>query len=82
MHDLFIHLFWKTILRYQFSKVCVKKDKILRTQLDLHAEMGVRGFSSASRLALPAFLVSGFRACDFLTTIVRNFQKKFARKSV
>ena len=52
------------------SKVCnVNFDDISSTQLALPAEMGDLGVSSASLLALPAFLASGFGASDFLTTI-------------
>ena len=39
------------------------------TQLALPAEVGGLGVSSASLLALPAFLASAFGASDFLTTI-------------
>ena len=57
------------------SRVCnVIFDDISRTQLALPAEMGGLGVSSASLLALPAFLVSAFDASDFLTTI---FSEKF-----
>ena len=45
------------------------RDNILRTQLALPAEMGGRGVSSASLLALPAFLASVFGTSDFFTTI-------------
>ena len=52
------------------SKKCnVNFDDISSTQLALPAEMGGLGVSSASLLALPAFLASAFGACDFLTTI-------------
>ena len=44
-------------------------DDISSTQLALPAEMGGLGFSSASLLALPAFLASAFGASDFLTMI-------------
>ena len=59
----------KTV-RDRLSKVCnVNFDDISSTQLALPAEMGGLGVSSASLLALPAFLASAFGACDFLTTI-------------
>ena len=59
----------KTV-RDGLSKVCkVNFDNISSTQLALPAEMGGLGFSSASLLALPAFLASAFGACNFLTTI-------------
>ena len=44
-------------------------DDISSTQLALPAEMGGLGVSSASLLALPAFLASVFGAFDLLTTI-------------
>ena len=59
----------KTV-RDGLSKVCnVNFDDILSTQLALPAEMGGLGVSSASLLAIPAFLASAFGASDFLTTI-------------
>ena len=59
----------------RLSRVCnVIFDDNSRTQLALPAEMGGLGVSSASILALPAFLVSAFDASDFLTTI---FLEKF-----
>ena len=50
---------------------CVKVnfDDISRTQLALPDEMCGVGVSSASFLALPAFLASTFGSCDFLRTI-------------
>ena len=52
------------------SKVCnVNFDVISSTQLALPAGMGGLGVSSASILALPAFLASAFGASDFLSTI-------------
>ena len=52
------------------SKFCnVNFDDISSTQLALPAEMGGLGVSSASLLALPAFLASAFGASDFLSTI-------------
>ena len=52
------------------SKVCnMNFDDISRFQLALPVEMGGLGVSSASLLALPAFLASAFCASDFLTTI-------------
>ena len=57
-------------MRDGLSKVCnVNFDDISSTQLALPAEMGGLGVSSASVLALPAFLASAFGASDFLTTI-------------
>ena len=47
----------------------VNYDDISSTQLALPAEMGGLGVSSASLLALPAFLASAFGASDFLTMI-------------
>ena len=47
----------------------VNFDDISSTQLALPAEMGGTGVSSASLLALSAFLASAFGASDFLTTI-------------
>ena len=59
----------KTV-RYGLSKTCnVNFDDVSSTQLALPAEMGGPGVSSASLLALPAFLASAFGASDFLTTI-------------
>ena len=52
----------------------VNFDDILSTHLALPAEKGGFGLSSASLLALPAFLASAFGANDFLTTI---FSKTF-----
>ena len=48
----------------------VNFDDISSTQLALPAEMGGLGVSSASLLALPAFLAPAFGASDFLTTIL------------
>ena len=57
-------------MRDELSKVCnVNFDDISSTQLALPAEMGGLGVSSASLLALPAFLASAFGASDFLTMI-------------
>ena len=47
----------------------VNFDDISSTQVALPAEMGDLGVSSASLLALPAFLASTFGASDFLTMI-------------
>ena len=59
----------KTV-RDGFSKVCnVNFDDILSTQKSLPAKMGGLGVSSASLLALPAFLASVFGASDILMTI-------------
>ena len=59
----------KTV-RDRLSKVCnMNFEDISSTQLALPAEMGGLGVSSASLLALPAFIASTFGAIDFLTTI-------------
>ena len=47
----------------------VNVDNISSTQLAVPAEMGGLGVSSASLLALPAFLATAFGASDFLTTV-------------
>ena len=47
----------------------VNFDDTRSTQLALPAEMGGLGVSTASLLALPAFLTPAFDAGDFLTTI-------------
>ena len=52
----------------------VNVDDFWNTQLALPAEMDGLGVSSASLLALPAFLASAFGASDFLTT---NFSETF-----
>ena len=52
----------------RLSKVCnVNLDNILSTQLALPVEMDGLGVSSASVLALPAFLASAFGASELLT---------------
>ena len=62
-------------MRDGLSKLCnVNLDDISSIQLALPAEMGGLGVSSASILALSAFLASAFGANDFLTTI---FLEKF-----
>ena len=48
----------------------VNFDDISSTRLALPPIMGGLGVSSASLLAVPAFLASVFGASDFLTTIV------------
>ena len=59
----------KTV-RDGLSEVCnVNFDDISSTQLALPAEMGGLGVSSASLVALPAFLALALCASDFLTTI-------------
>ena len=64
-----VHRNDKTV-RDGLSKVCsVNFDDISCTQLALPADMGALGVSSASLLALPAFLASAFDASDFLTVI-------------
>ena len=61
--------FDKTV-RDWLSKVCnVNFDDISSTQLAPLAELGGLGVSSASLLALPAFLTSAFGASDILTMI-------------
>ena len=64
----------KTVLNGH-SKVCnVNLDNISSTQLALPGKMGGLWVSSASLLALTAFLASAFGASDFFTTI---FSKTF-----
>ena len=68
-HPALLEKYDKTV-RDGLSKVCnVNFDDISSTQLALPAEMGGLGVSSASLLALPAFLASAFGASDFLTMI-------------
>ena len=68
-HPALLEKFDKTV-RDGLSKVCnANFDDISSTQLDLPAEMGGLRVSSASLLALPAFLASAFGASDFLTTM-------------
>ena len=68
-HPVFMEKYDKTV-RDGLSKVCnVNFDYISSTQLALLAQVGGLGVSSASLLALPAFLTSAFDASDFLTTI-------------
>ena len=68
-HPVLLEKYDKTVCD-GLSKVCnVNFDDISSTQLALRAKMGGLGFSSASLLALPAFLDSTFGASDFLTTI-------------
>ena len=68
-HPALLEKYDKTV-RDGLSKVCnVNFDDILSAQLALPAEMGGLGVSSASLLALAAFLASAFGASDFLTTI-------------
>ena len=68
-HPLFSEKYDKTVLD-GLSKVCnVNFDDISSTQLALPAEMGGLGVSSASLIALHAFLALAFGASDFLTTI-------------
>ena len=66
-HPALLGKYDKTV-RDGLSKVCNFGD-ISSTQLALPAEMGGFGVSSASLLALPAFLASGFGASEFLSTI-------------
>ena len=57
-------------MRDGLFKVCnVNFDDISSIQLALPAEMDGLGVSSASFVALPAFLTSTFGASDFLTTV-------------
>ena len=64
--------------RDELSNVCnVNFDNFSSTQLALPAEMGGLGVSSASLLALPAFLASTFGASDFLTTTISEHSKMF-----
>ena len=73
-HPALLEKYDKTV-RDGLSKVCnMNFDDISCTQLALPAEICGLGFSSASLLALPAFLASAFGASDFLTTI---FSEKF-----
>ena len=68
-HPALLEKYDKTV-RDRLSEVCsVNFDNISRTQLALLSEMRGLGVSSASLLALPAFLASTFGAGDFLTTI-------------
>ena len=68
-HPALLENYDKTV-RDGLSKVCnVNFDDVLSTQMALPAEMGCLGVSSASLLALPAFLASAFGASDFRTTI-------------
>ena len=68
-HPALMEKYDKTV-RDGLFKVCnVNFYKISSTQMALPAEIGGLGVSSASLLALPAFLASGFGASDFLTTI-------------
>ena len=68
-HPALLEKYDKTV-RDGLFKVCnVNFDDISSTQLALPAEMGGLGVSSASLLALPAFLASAFGASDFLTMI-------------
>ena len=69
----------KTV-RNGLSKVCnVNFGNFSSTHLALPAQMGGLGVSSASLLALPAFLASAFGASDFLTT---TFSETFEDVSV
>ena len=72
VHVLIIQLLDKCdkTVRDELSKVCnVNFYDLSSTQLALPAEMGGLGVSSASLLALPAFLTSAFGASHFITTI-------------
>ena len=68
-HPALLERYDKTI-HEGLSIVCnVNFDNFSSTQLALPAEMVGLGVSSASLLALPAFLASTFGASDYLTTI-------------
>ena len=68
-HPALLEKYDKTV-RDGLSKVCnMNFDDISSTQMALSAKMGVLWVSSASLLALPAFLASAFGASDFLPTI-------------
>ena len=68
-HPALLEKYDKTV-RDGLSKVCnVNFDDISSTQLALPAEMCGLGVSSASLLALTAYLASAFGASDFLTMI-------------
>ena len=69
-HPALLEKYDKTV-RDGLSKVCNVNyfDDISSIQLALPAEVGGLGVSSASLLALPAFLASAFGASDFLTAI-------------
>ena len=68
-HPALLEKYDKTV-RDGLFKVCyVNVDDISSSQLALPAEMGGLGASSASLVALPAFLASAFGASDFLTMI-------------
>ena len=77
-HPALLKKFDKTV-RDGLSEVCnVTFDDISRTQPALPAEMGGLGVSSATLLALPAFLASAFGASDFLTTVfLETFENLF-----
>ena len=67
-HHALLEKYDKTV-QDGLSKVCnVNFDDLSSTQLTLPAEMGGLGVSSASMIALPAFLASAFGASQFLAT--------------
>ena len=68
-HPTLLEIIDKTVDDGLFKVCNVNSDVISSTQLALPAEMGGLGVSSASLLALPAFLASAFVASDFLLTI-------------
>ena len=71
-----------TTVRDRIFKVCnVSSGDISSTQLALPAEMGGLGVSSASLLALNAFLASDFGASHFLTTIFSETFEDFVNTS-
>ena len=77
-HPVLSEKFDKTV-RDGLSKVCnVNFDDISSTQLAPPAETGGLGVSSASLLALPAFLTSAFGASDFVTTIFSETFEDFS----
>ena len=64
-HPALLEKYGKTVRDVLFKVCKVNFDDISSTQLSLPAEMGGLGVSSASLLALPAFLVSAFGASAF-----------------
>ena len=74
-HPVLLEKYNKTV-RDGLSKVCnANFDDVSSIQLALPAEMGGLGVSTASLLALPAFLASAFGASDFLPTIFSETYK-------
>ena len=78
IHPPFLKKYDKAV-RDGLSKVCnVNFNDISSTQLVRPAKKSGLGVSSASLLALSAFLSSAFRATDFLTTV---FSENFGNVS-